>query len=254
VGLAGLIALAACGGGEVAGSTTIAPTTTTTTTSTIPTPTTPVPKPTTTSTQPGSSTTTNPGSDLPGEPIDFGPAEGDTLAVIGVAHDDLLNLRVAPGANQVILEGIPPLYDSLIALGETRQLPGAMWIAVSYEGTEGWVNLRYVGYLGETSDATSSVVDALGGTPRAGTMLGLGLIVAESLASEDPPSDLVVTAAPTVGDLGEIVSDVIGGGDDAVRGARAHVFGLPEDEVFVLETVELTTICGRGVTEDGFCI
>jgi enoyl-CoA hydratase len=35
---------------------------------------------------------------LPGEPIDFGPAAGDVLAVIGVSHDDVLNLRSAPGA------------------------------------------------------------------------------------------------------------------------------------------------------------
>lgn len=203
--------------------------------------------------QPGTTTTASPGG-IPGDPIDFGPAAGDTLAVIGVAHDDVLNLRSAPGADQDILDGIPPLYSTLRAAGETRQLPGSMWIAVEYEGTTGWVNLRFIGYLGDTSDATAAIVESLEGSPVAGTMIDLGLIVAESLASDEPESDLVVTVAPTVGDLGEVTYDVIGLGDDAVRGLRAHVFGQLTDEGFSLFSVEITTLCGRGTDNDGLCL
>lgn len=124
----------ACGTASDAGttSTTVAVSATststlaTTTTSSVPT-TMPA---TTTSTSVQESTTTTGSGGLPGEPIDFGPARGDTLAVIGVAHDDVLNLRAAPGADQKILDGIPPLHDALNALGETRQLPGSMWIGV----------------------------------------------------------------------------------------------------------------------------
>lgn len=253
-----VILLGACGAGQRAGSTTTtatAPTTTTTiaatTTTTIGT--TPTTAGSTTTTVPAATSTTTSG-DLPGEPIVFGPAAGDVLAVIGVAHDDVLNLRAAPGADQEILEGIPAIYDALTALGQTRELPGSFWIAVDYQGTEGWVNLRYIGYLGDTRDATQAVIDDFGEVPGAATMLDLGFIVAESLASEEPPSDIVLVVAPTVGDLGEVTYDVIGLADDAVRGVRVHVFGQPIDEGFTLDTVELTSLCGRGVDDSNFCI
>jgi hypothetical protein len=193
-------------------------------------------------------------SGLPGDPIDFGPVAGDTLAVVGVAHDDVLNLRTAPGATHEILTGIPPLYSDLIAVGETRQLPSSMWIAVDYDGTQGWVNLRYIGYLGDTFDATADVVEDLGENPVAGDMLELGLLVAESLASEDLPTSQVVSGAPTVGDLGEVTIDVTGSEDDSVRGSRIHVFGQTVAEGFALHSVEVTPLCARGVDGDGFCI
>ena len=191
-------------------------------------------------------------SELPGEPIDFGPAAGDTLAVVGVAHDDVLNLRAAPGADQEILEGIPPTYDALTAVGQTRELPGSFWIAVDYEGTEGWVNLTFIGYLGDTTDITHAVTEQLGGTSGAETMLELGLIVAEGIAG-DSSADIVMSVAPTVGDLGEVTFDVTGFEDDSVRGSRLHVFGQPIDEAFLLASVEETVICARGV-DAGVCI
>ena len=250
-----MLVLIACGSeGETA--TTTTPTSTTVTsssTSTIEATTTTTQGSTTTTATTGSTTTTT-SSGIPGEPIDFGPAAGDTLAVIGVAHDDVLNLRSAPGANQEILAGIPPLYSSLTAVGETRQLPGSMWIGVDYQGTRGWVNLRFVGYLGDTTDATAAIIDNLGDRPVADTMLELGLIIAESLASEEPESDLVVTVAPSSGDLGEVTYDVIGLGDDAVRGLRVHVFGQPTDGAFSLRTVEITSLCGRGADDQGGCV
>jgi hypothetical protein len=85
-------------------------------------------------------------------------------------------------------------------------------------------------------------------------MLDLGFLVADFLASEEPPSDIVLVEAPTVGDLGEVTYDVIGLGDDAVRGLRVHVFGTPITEAFTLRTVEVTVICGRGVDADGLCV
>lgn len=237
--------LVACGSVEETATTTTLMTTTTSTSTTT------VLEPTTTTT--AASTTTS-SSGFPGDPIDFGPAAGNTLGVIGVAHDDVLNLRSAPGADQDILAGIPPLYSTLIAVGETRQLAASMWIAVDYAGLGGWVNLRFVAYLGDTSDATAAVLSNLGETPAAETILELGLIVAESLASDDPASALVVTVAPTVGDLGEVTYDVIGLADDAVRGLRVHVFGQPMDGGFSLDAVEVTPLCGRGADEDGLCV
>jgi hypothetical protein len=78
--------------------------------------------------------------------------------------------------------------------------------------------------------------------------------MAEAVASTDPPSEIVLVVAPTVGDLGEVTYDVIGLGDDAVRGLRVHVFGTPITEAFTLRTVEETTLCGRGVDAEGRCV
>lgn len=232
------LVVAACGGGDGQSvtTTTADPTTTTTT---VPETTTTVPE----------TTTTEPA----GDPIEFGPREGDELAVIGVAHDDVLNLREGPGADQEILAEIPNTHDGLIALGNTRDLGDSFWIEVDYEGTTGWVHLSFIGYLGVTDDMTATVRDELGDGPIAETMADIGLAVAETFASDEPASDIVMVVAPTVGDLGEVTYDVIGIGDDAVRGHRVHVFAQPADETFDLRSVEVTTLCGRGVTEDGLC-
>ncbi len=234
-----LLVLAACGGADTQATTTTTPAETTTT------------APTTTTTE-TTMTTTQP-TDLPGESVDFGPAEGDVVAVIGVAHDDVLNLRQAPGADQAIVAEIPNLYESLVARGNTRDLGDSFWIEVEYEGTSGWVHFSFIGYIGMTDDLTASVLDTLGSSPVAETMLDIGLIVAETFASDEPPSNIVMTVAPTVGDLGEVTYDVIGIGDDSVRGFRVHVFGQPDDETFQIKSVEVTTLCGRGVTADGLC-
>ena len=249
-----MLILGACG--EDAASSTTVTTVVETTTTSLATTTTSMATTTSTTavttTSAPATTTTADSSGLPGEPTAFGPVAGDTLAVVGVAHDDVLNLRAAPGADQDILEGIPPTYDALTALGETRELPGSLWIGVDYQGTEGWVNLRYIGYLGDTTDITHSVTEQLGGAPGAETMLDLGLIVAEGVAG-DPSADIVMSMAPSVGDFGEVTFDVTGFEDDSVRGSRLHVFGQPIDEAFLLASVEGTVICARGV-DDGACI
>jgi hypothetical protein len=175
------------------------------------------------------------------------------LAVVGVAHDDVLNLRAAPGANQDIVAGIPPLFSDLVAVGSTRQLSASMWIEVDYEALTGWVNLRYIAYLGAAIDVTADVVANLGENPVAGDMLELGLLVAESLSSNLPTSQ-VVSGAPTSGDLGEMTIDVTGSEDDSVRGGRIHVFGQPVDDGFALHSVEVTPLCARGVDGDGHCV
>jgi hypothetical protein len=163
------LVVSACGGGDAADSTSTTDATPTTTT-----PTTTTQAETTTTTVAETTTTTG----LPGEPIDFGPAAGDTIAVIGVAHDDVLNLRAAPGADQEIVAEIPNLADGLTALGNTRDIGDSFWIEVEYDGTTGWVHYSFIGYLGVTDDMTSTVIDQLGEAPIAETMLDIGAAVA----------------------------------------------------------------------------
>lgn len=175
--------------------------------------------------------------------------------VIGVRHDDVLNLRAAPGTNQTIRDEIPPTFTELVARGNTRQLPSSLWIEVSYENTTGWVSLRFVGYEGDTTDETARVISELDETPVESTMTALGELVAEQFASqEEPESDIVQVIPVTTGDLAEVTYDVVGLGDDAVRGVRVHIFAEPVNGGFSLNSVEVTVICGRGVDGSGACI
>lgn len=238
--------------------TTVAPTTTIATSPTTSAPmttTTTAPQPTTTAAQP---TTTAPGpttTTLAGEPIDFGPADGDILMVVGVRHNDVLNLRAGPGTGQPIIGEIPPTYSELEAQGNTRDLSPGFWIEVDYEGTTGWVNLRYVAYEGVVTDETSTVVAELGERPVEPTMIDLGELVASVFASEADPESAIVQVTPvSTGDLAEVTFDVVGIGDDSVLGSRLHVFAEKVAGGFSLRSVEVTTLCARGVTADGLCV
>lgn len=238
--LAMALAVVSCGG-EVAGSTT----TTNLTTTTMATTTTTIVS--TTTSIPTASTS------IPGQPVDFGPQEGDVLMVIGVAHDDVLNLRDLPGPSFDIVGRIAPNESGLNALGNTRDIGSAFWTAVGYRGITGWVHMSYVGFEGATDDETARVFDVLGVRPTGATMADLGRLVAGVFVSEEPASDLVMVTPVKVKDLGEVTYDVIGLGDDAIRGLRVHVLARPTDAGFVLDAVEVTIICGRGVAEDGLC-
>jgi len=232
------------------GTATVAPSTTspreTTTTTTIA---------TSTSTPATTTTSSTATTELKGEPVEGGPLRGAILSVVGVAHDDVLNLRAGPGTDQTILAGIPPTYDSVLALGSTRALP-EWWANVEYQGTTGWVSLSFLAYAGQTSDITSEVLSKAGGSLQATTMTDLGAAVADIVASTDPPSRVTLVVPESVGDLGEVTYDVIGIGDDSIRGFRLHVFGTPTSSGFVLVSVESTDFCdpSRGVGDDGICV
>ncbi len=201
----------------------------------------------TTTTTPAATTTT-----IAGEPFDIYPPKGAVLAVVGVAHDDVLNVRKDPGLSTVVTT-LGPLADDIVSAGEGWRLPTTVWWKVVANGKTGWVNASYVAYLGATDDLTSLVVERYGGYPIAPTMAELGLIVAETLASADPSSAIVMTVPPTVGNLGEVTYDVIGFGDDSVVGQRIHVFGTPDGSGFSLKSVEATVLCDRGVSA-GLCV
>jgi hypothetical protein len=238
--------VAACGSGAGDGTTT---TTTETSTDVIETTTTTTVTATTT-TSPAATTTT-----LAGEPIEFGPADGDVVMVVGVRHDDVLNLRAAPGADQPIRDEIPPTYDTLVAQGNTRDLSPGLWIEVDYDGSLGWVNMAFTAFEGATTDETSTVVDELGERPVEPTMTALGETVADVFDSdEESQSDTVQVTEVAEGDLAEVTYDVIGLGDDAVLGFRLHVFAEETNDGFTLSSVEATILCARSVTDDGACV
>ena len=110
--------------------------------------------------------------------------------------------------------------------------------------------------MGTTDDITSQIVDKLGEIPTAETMADLGLLVAESYPATDRPLRVRMSGEPSVGDLGEVIYDVVGFADDSVRGLRLHVFGQPTEsgEGFSLKSVEATALCARGVDGAGVCV
>lgn len=232
--LASGVLLVSCAGDDVVITTTSSTTSTSTTTTTA-------------------STTTT--TTLPGEPIDLFPEDGDILAVVGVSWDSELNVRAAPGTDQDVLTRLPPLTDDVVATGQERQIPDSIWYEVTVDDVTGWASSSYLAWLGETSDITAEVIETMGETPRAETMLDLGLAVAESQASEEPPSRIRMTKSPTVRDLGEVTYDVVGLGDDSLFGLRLLIFATPDDsgESFTLKTVEATALCARGLTPEGVC-
>jgi hypothetical protein len=217
----------------------------------------------TTSTEASPTTTGNPTAPLPdaeltGEPFDLAPAPEVFLAVVGVAFDDALNVRAAPGIDQAILAELDPLTADFVASGRARQLPNSIWFeGTTTNGVVGWVSSRFTAQAGLTDDRTSFVVAEFGEIPVADTMEELGTLVADVMASDDPASSIVMSGAPTVADLGEVTYDVVGLSDDSVWGLRLHVFGQPMDSGagFSLEAVESTAMCVpvRGVTPEGIC-
>lgn len=210
-------------------------------------------------TQPPAEPTQAPTSppELPGSEWDlYVPEQGEIVAVVGVAYDDILEVHELPGENTPLLGTLAPTADDVVSLGEGRMLPASIWWRVTRGDVSGWVGSRYMSRLGLTDDITSQIVDSLGEIPMAETMLDLGMIVADVRKSVEPASLIAVSVAPTVGDLGEITIDVVGLGDDAIGGERLHIFGQPLEggDGFSLMAVEATVMCTRGVTADGFCL
>ena len=203
---------------------------------------------TTTSTAPSTTTTGGGPTTLPGEEFIGYVNAGDILGVVGVRHDDVLNVRALPGTDQPVVVTADPTDIDLIATGRARLLPASIWFEITNDGTTGWANSRFLGHVGGTDDVTSAFLAEYGERPVAETLVQLGELVADEFASEDPPSRIVNSVAPSVGDLGEITYDVIGLGDDSVLGFRLHLFAVEGEggESFELTTIEQTVFCIRG--------
>jgi hypothetical protein len=165
----------------------------------------------------------------------------------------VLNVRAGPGVDAEIVATLPPLASEVPATGAARQLPRSIWLEVEADGTTGWANSSFFAYLGGTDDITSRLLAGVDERPSAGTLERLAVDVGGLVASEDPPSRIVITDGPSVGDLGEVTVDVIGLGDDALRGLRLVVFATVDADTFTLRTVEATELCARGGGSGGPC-
>ena len=191
----------------------------------------------TTSTSTGSGSEGIPDADLPGEPFGLSPAAGRALAVVGVRFDDTLNVREVPGTDGEVIATLEP----------TSVAESIWWEVTTVDGLIGWIASSFTAQLGPTTDTTAAVIATLGATPEEASVQDLGFLVADTVDTDpDVPTDLViVVAADETGDLAEVTIDVIGLGDDALRGVRLHVFGTPLEsgDAFALKSVEATDLC-----------
>lgn len=189
-----------------------------------------------------------------GEPVDLFFRAGATLAVVGVPTGDVATIHEIPGPGTRVLASAGPLADDLLATGATRALPDSFWTQVDVGDALGWIDTGRIAFIGPTRDVTADVIDELGERPTAPTLVELGRLVAESQASEDPPSRVVLVQTPSTGDVPDVVYDVVGLGDDAVRGVRLRVFGRAAPAGIQLRTVEQTDLCARGGSPTELCV
>jgi hypothetical protein len=208
-------------------------------------------------TKPTGTTESSNGAPLPGERVETFPYEGAQLAVVGVAADDTLNVRSGPGTEFDVVFDLDPMAMNATATGHNRSVGEAgFWSEIAVDGQTGWANTAHLLQPGQVSDITAALFPTPADRPKAKTMLELGQTVARLRASDDPESDIVVVDQPTVDDLGEITVDIIGLGDDSLGGERLKIFAEPgpDGESFTVRTVEATTFCSRGVTDDRLCV
>lgn len=208
------------------------------------------PTPTTAAAQQIVTATTAAESDMAAE--EPGPL---VLSVVGIGHDSNLNLRNAPEGQ--VVDRLDSQATGIVPTGTTRSQSGTVWLEVQVDETVGWVSSEYVAPLGTTFDATPQVAAILGESPSADTLTGLGQLVANALAPEEPEPRIRISGAPVVGVVSGITMDVVGLPDDSVRGLRLRVFAQAGDggAGFALRNVEGTLMCfsERGVSADGLC-
>ena len=181
-----------------------------------------------------------------GQLIDGPVQEGDVLGVVGVAHDDRLNVRLRPGTAQPVMTTLAPTAE-VVATGQVWALPESTWYEL--QSGPGWVNSRHVAFIAATRAVPPRVWE--GWELEAETITQLGqLFIDQAVADLDsPPSITVISVAPT--DT-EITYDIVGIGDDDQYGSRVRIIARdPSENVeaafLQIERIEATAFCSQGI-------
>ncbi|MCP5025755.1 MAG: SH3 domain-containing protein, partial [Actinomycetia bacterium] len=76
--------------------------------------------------------------------LDPGPPAPRLLMVIGVADNDVLNVRAEPDASSPIVYTLPPTADEVVATGPVRHVEGQVWLQVETPSDPGWANATFL--------------------------------------------------------------------------------------------------------------
>ena len=190
---------------------------------------------------------TTPDTELPGTPATFGPAAGTQLGVIGVAHDDWLNVRDVPNGEVVAtltlqLSPQSPAESALLvrdaeaeaafarigvagvtATGRSRDLATSTWHEIQAGPIIGWASSNYLAPLvPETAlDITAQVTADIDGATTADTFTALVERIVATVVSDEPASRVRTVAPPDAFEaVVDIAVDVVGQPDDSIRGYR----------------------------------
>lgn len=188
-----------------------------------------------------------------------GPTLGDVVAVVGVDHDDVLNVRAGPGTDHAIVFAVGPMVTGITVTGRAVESGASVWYEVGVSGESGWVNGAYISMLGATDDATSELAALLGSPLADDDLLSLGASIANSYLAEEGGGWIALVDLPVLAASPSIVShvyDVIGLADDSIKGYRLVIHSTTEvaSGLFLLHSVERTSMCWRGVDSDGLCL
>ena len=184
-----------------------------------------------------------------------GPPAESTWMVVGVASDDVLNIRAAPSATSAVIGELAPTEFGVTSTGEAVAVSGSTWWQIKSDRTCGWVNARFLAAQGSTTDITSLIVELGAGLPAAASMEELALLVIGLLSGDG--EQLVIVADAGADDLTDMSVDVFPEDmDDSVRGQRLRIFGQRDggEGPYSLYGVEATSLCWRGADELGQCV
>lgn len=70
-------------------------------------------------------------------------------SVTGVQASDTLNIRKTPSPSAEVLGKIPASEEKVACVGPHHVTGASRWMRVSYQGTQGWVNQRYLKFSGK---------------------------------------------------------------------------------------------------------
>jgi hypothetical protein len=90
-----------------------------------------------------------------------------TYAVVGLALDEALDMRVAPGSDQAVVAAIPSYGTGLQVTGQGREAGGTTWAPLTYQELEGWADGAFLAQqVGQASEPVAmraaAIIQAIG--------------------------------------------------------------------------------------------
>lgn len=165
------------------------------------------------------------------------------FSVVGVAHDDKLNVRRTPSARAKVIGRLAPLARRVEVTGKTR----GSWRQVRIGDRVGWVHGRYLAPIGRPVGMTERARE-VGIAP---TRVSLARKV---VASQAPGTEGRLFGPVLVSQRGNrMVVDLLGYQDDALVGERFRLVIRPGEAGFMIRSAAALPICARGVDRNGLC-